>query len=369
MALEEDQYSFLRVLVEYLDRDNITVSERDLPSSRTDSEIRLHASIMLDVLLHDALGQAIDQSLVSAKRMYRPRLEALRARVAALPYLSSDPSQLAFTAKAVASELEKIANEALGIRGSEAVAVALQRAYQSARLLMLASPSLRLAHGIFNAFEGCAHALDKGGIKGTTGKEAVAAVVQRGLDTCAAVSRKESAAESPVLVTFSRDLGIMVPLANTGASHSVEESRMRLLVSYGLCRLRPMLWRRMYDSGAYAGVFTGPPSRANTGAKIEPQTVLLQEADRLELVESIADKFKNDGEMQEKVALALKSLRQAYQAFAGEVALWNVPKDAVPRVVARQVALATKYAMEAGVDADDLMDAARETLALGMVLK
>ena len=371
MAFEVDEDSFLRILVRYLDKDRISVSDRDLPPSRSDAAVRTHASILLDVLVHDALGQALDQSIVTAKPLNRRRLEKVRAQIAAMPYTSSDFSNANYVTRQVAMGLNECSREAHGIKGAEATAAAIERAAVAARLLGLVNPTPeRVAHALGNSFEGSAHALDKYKIKGTTGKQSIAAVVQRGLDTCSAVSNRESAAESPVLVTFSRDLGMMIPLSNTGASFAVEETRAHLLLSFALCRLLPMLWRRMYDSGAYDSSFTGPPPlRPTTEAKVESLTTILNAGKALDIaLIPIANQHKDAGEMQEKVALAMKAINQAYVMYFGEMALFHVTKEAVPRVMARQIALATKYAMEAGVNADDLTDAARETIALGMVL-
>lgn len=372
MAAEAEQDSFLRSLVRDLDKDKIFVSDRDLPSSRSDAAALAQACIMLDVLVHDALGQAIDQSIVKAKPMNRTRLEKVRAQIAALPYVSSDLSQAELTARAVAVGVSACASEAMGIRGAEATAAAIERACLPARLLGMASlPAQRRSSALANGFEAVAHALDKYGFKGATGKEAVAAVVQRGIDTCSAVSKRDSTAESPVLVTFARDLGMRYPLANTGASSAVEEDRAHLLASFVLCRLAPMLWRFMYHSGAYKGVFTGaPPIRPSDEAKIVPLSELFLWGNRLQVFfVPTSQQRASEGMLQEQVAQAWKLIERVYQTFFHEVTLSSViPKSAIPRVIARDAALAAKYVMAAGVDEDDVMDAARETIAFGMVL-
>jgi hypothetical protein len=186
-------------------------------------------------------------------------------------------------------------------------------------------------------------------------KRAIIGLIQEAVDASVRAETGELTNISPTLEVFARDLGLDEDLRNTGSLGSIEDARARLLGDFVLHRLAPKV-------GALVGLTSTrdlvlPRDQVKQGFSLEK---LVKSADLAEvLAENARIQSSNP-----KVLAAADLLDNGVSLVR---TLTTMQSGARFRASARFAALAVKFAVSAGMDAEEATDLAANALARGMV--
>lgn len=291
------------------------------------------------------LGLVIDAALI-AERRNKLALEEARAEIAAIPPIVDRDS-----ASAAVAYLEYAVEQTEQVRSLSSLETVAESALRLVRIVASGSPSSRFANDVAEAFGNIAYiAVDRLPTnRYNIEKRAVLGILQECVDGAVRLETGEQTSISPTLEIFARDLGLQVPLQNTGEAPSVENYRARVLCDLCLHKIAPAILRA---AGAYDERILLEASKR--GNPLSPAALEASE----QIAESAAHRLEENKQMAAADTL--------YAAAAAAAAFRSV-LDSRYRAVARNAALCVKYAISAGVDEFEVDEMASDALALAMI--
>lgn len=344
----------LRRTLEVLSDDGVEVSDRGVRDTTDALAFEApRAAIFANTGTRLIAGIVADAALVKATSRNRSKVAEVRAALADLPVID-DP----LSARETTARLDTLMNDVGRVKGLETLAGALSEAKRLALLASLFDTSQQARFKPQNFAENFANlvnAATKGLDDDSLDKRAIIGLIQEAVDASVRVETGELANISPTLEVFARDLGLEEDLLNTGSLGSVEDARARLLGDFVLHRLAPKVCVMAGIGGARDLAL--PREQLKQGFTLEQ---LIKSADLAEVLAGNARLQSSNPKM-----LAAADLLDNGVALVRT--LTTMQSGARFRSSARFAALAVKFAVAAGMDAEAATDAAANALARGMV--
>jgi hypothetical protein len=262
------------------------------------------------------------------------------------------------SARETMGRLDTLMNDVGRVKGLETLAGALSEAKRLALLASLFDTSQHTRFKPQNFAENFANlvgAATKGLADDSLDKRAIVGLIQEAVDASVRVETGELSNISPTLEVFARDLGLEEDLLNTGSLGSIEDARARLLGDFVLHRLAPKVCGLVGLTGARDLIL--PREQIKQGFTLEQ---LVKSAD-------LAEVLAGNARIQSSNPKVLAAADMLDNGVALVRTLTTMQSGARFRSSARFAALAVKFAVAAGMNADDATDDAANALARGMV--